>query len=98
MTKAFLEVEGGKAAASTRIHQKVEMLTEQVTHALTRRMPGGGTFHIEDIQDQVELALMRSGEQKIAREYVLYREERAKARRDDPEEAQKRFKRTGVRH
>ncbi len=81
MTKAFLEVEGGTAAASTRIHETVSMLTEQVNNALTRRMPGGGTFHIEDIQDQVELALMRAGEQKVARRYVLYREERANLRR-----------------
>ena len=86
MTKAFLEVEGGTAAASTRIHEKVRDLTEQVSTALTRRMPGGGTVHIEDIQDQVELALMRSGEQKVARAYVLYREARAKQRATDTAE------------
>jgi len=80
MTKAFLEVEGGTAAASTRIHEKVADLTDQVVRAVTRRMQGGGTVHIEDIQDQVELALMRAGERKVARVYVLYREERAKAR------------------
>ncbi len=55
-------------------------LTEQVVGALMRRQPGGGTFHIEDIQDQVELALMRSGEHDVARAYVLYREERARLR------------------
>ena len=55
MTKAFLAVEGGNAAASNRIHEIVKNLTEQVSHALTRRIPDGGTFHIEDIQDQVEL-------------------------------------------
>ena len=80
MTKAFLNVEGGLAAASTRIHQTVEGLTKQAVHALTRRMPDGGMFHIEDIQDQVELALMRAGEQKIARAYVIYRERRAHER------------------
>ncbi len=80
MTKAFLEVEGGTAAASTRIHETVRNLTEQVVAAVTRRMPGGGTVHIEDIQDQVELALMRAGEQKVARAYVIYREERARLR------------------
>ena len=57
MTKAFINVEGGTAAASTRIHQIVESLTQQVVNALTRRMPDGGTVHIEDIQDQVELSL-----------------------------------------
>jgi len=83
MTKAFLAVEGGSAAASTRIHQTVEELTEQVVSALTRRMPGGGTVHIEDIQDQVELALMRSGEHKIARAYVLYRAQQAQRRAEE---------------
>ncbi|MGE3919926.1 MAG: ATP cone domain-containing protein, partial [Gammaproteobacteria bacterium] len=80
MTKAFLAVEGGTAAASTRIHELVAHLTKQITEALTRRLETGGTIHIEDIQDQAELALMRSGEHKIARAYVLYREERRKAR------------------
>jgi len=81
MTKAFINVEGGTAAASTRIHQKVDDLSDQVLSALTRRLPDGGTLHIEDIQDQVELALMRAGEQKIARAYVIYREERSKERK-----------------
>ncbi|MFT5396705.1 MAG: ribonucleoside-diphosphate reductase alpha chain [Gammaproteobacteria bacterium] len=80
MTKAFINVEGGTAAASTRIHQIVESLSQQVVNALTRRMPDGGTVHIEDIQDQVELCLMRAGEQKIARAYVIYREERSRER------------------
>lgn len=80
VTKAFLAVEGGNAVASRRIHETVDRLTEQVTYAITRRLPGGGTIHIEDIQDQVELALMRSGEHKAARAYVLYREQRALAR------------------
>ncbi len=80
VTKAFLAVEGGSAAASGRIHDTVKQITEQVVQALTRRQPGGGTVHIEDIQDQVELALMRSGEHKIARAYVLYREQQAQRR------------------
>ncbi len=80
MTKAFLAVEGGSASGSTRVHDRVAELTAQVTAALTRRLPGGGTVHIEDIQDQVELALMRAGEHKVARDYVLYREARARER------------------
>ncbi len=80
MTKAFLAVEGGNAAVSSRVHERVRELTDQVVVALTRRLPGGGTVHIEDIQDQVELALMRAGEHKVARDYVLYREERARER------------------
>ena len=80
MTKAFLAVEGGQGAASARIRELVAGLTESAVSALVRRQPGGGTFHIEDIQDQVELALMRSGEHEVARAYVLYREKRAEAR------------------
>ncbi len=80
VTKAFLAVEGGNAAASTRIHTEVDVLTETVINAITRRMPAGGAIHIEDIQDQVELALMRAGQHKVARSYVLYREARAQER------------------
>jgi ribonucleoside-diphosphate reductase alpha chain len=80
MTKAFLAVNGAHGAASARIRELVAGLTDAVVGALQRRQPQGGTFHIEDIQDQVELALMRSGEHDVARAYVLYREERSKAR------------------
>ena len=80
ITKAFLAVEGGTAAASSRIHETVAKLTELVTATFQRRMPSGGTIHIEDIQDQVELSLMRSGEHKIARDYVIYREEQSRKR------------------
>ena len=80
MTKAFLAVNGGTGAASARVREQVARLTEAVVQALVRRQPSGGTFHIEDIQDQVELALMRAGEHNVARAYVLYREERAKER------------------
>ena len=81
MTKAFLAVEGGGAAESSRVREKVEALTAQVVNALTRHVSGGGTIHIEDIQDQVELALMRGGEHKVARDYVIYREQRAQQRK-----------------
>ena len=80
MTKAFLAVNGAQGAASARIRELVAGLTDTVVAAVLRRQPQGGTFHIEDIQDQVELALMRSGEHDVARAYVLYREERSKAR------------------
>ncbi|PJD92665.1 MAG: ribonucleoside-diphosphate reductase subunit alpha [Legionella sp.] len=80
LTKAFIAIEGPNAVASNRIRDQIETLTQQVTKALKRRLPTGGSIHIEDIQDQVELALMRSGQNKIARAYVLYREDRRKAR------------------
>ena len=73
ITKAYLAVEGGNAAASSRIHESEAQLASHITEIFRRRMPSGGTIHIEDIQDQVELALMRTGEHKIARSYVIYR-------------------------
>lgn len=80
MTKAFLAVNGGQGAASARMREMVEQLTADVVSALVRRQPTGGTFHIEDVQDQVELALMRSGEHDVARAYVLYRARRMQER------------------
>ena len=80
MTKAFLSVEGSSAAASTRIHNEVALLARLVDTAIKRRFPDGGVIHIEDIQDQVELAIMRAGYQDVARAYVIYREERSQAR------------------
>jgi ribonucleoside-diphosphate reductase alpha chain len=80
LTKAFLAVEGDAAAASRRVHERVEDLTARVAAAVTRRLGEGGACHIEDIQDQVELALMRAGEHKVARAYIVYRDERAKLR------------------
>lgn len=81
LSKAFLAVEGTGAAGSARIHGSVERLTQQVVAALQRRAGTARSLHIEDVQDQVELALMRSEEHKVARAYVLYREERAQQRR-----------------
>ena len=80
ITKAFLAVEGGQAALSTRIHERVSQLTQQITTILQQRHPKGGTLPIETLQDQVELALMRAEAHQVARAYVLYREERRKMR------------------
>ncbi|HJV02514.1 MAG TPA: ribonucleoside-diphosphate reductase subunit alpha, partial [Burkholderiaceae bacterium] len=87
MTKAFLAVNGGQGAASARIRDLVEQLTAAVVAALVRRQPSGGTFHIEDVQDQVELSLMRSGEHDVARAYVLYRAKHMEERRLQKEAA-----------
>ncbi len=80
LTKAFLAVQGGASAASASMREQVEELTQSVLRALLRSRPGGGTFHIEDIQDHAELALMRAGHHEVARAYVLYRERRAQER------------------
>jgi ribonucleoside-diphosphate reductase alpha chain len=80
LTKAFLAVHGNSAAASSRVREATSTLTESVVKALMRNKPGGGAIHIEEIQDQVELALMRHGEHEVARSYVLYREKRTQER------------------
>jgi ribonucleoside-diphosphate reductase alpha chain len=80
LMKAFLAVHGTQGAASASVRETVEGLTEAVVRALLRSRPGGGTFHIEDVQDHVELGLMRGGHHEVARAYVLYRERRAQER------------------
>ncbi|EKD72310.1 MAG: ribonucleotide-diphosphate reductase subunit alpha, partial [uncultured bacterium] len=85
LTKAFLAVEGDQASSSSRIHEKVSNLSQRITNTLTHRhgLQHGGTIHIEDIQDQVELELMRDSEYKVAKAYVLYREERRRLREQE---------------
>jgi len=83
ITKAFLAVEGNQSAASQRVREQVAILSQLVNNALLRRLPAGGAIHIEDIQDQVELALMRNGNHDVARAYVLYREKRNAERATD---------------
>ncbi len=80
MMKAFLAVRGSQGAASASVREVVDTLTQNVVRALVRSRPGGGTFHIEDVQDQVELGLMRGGHHEVARAYVLYRERHAQER------------------
>ncbi|MEO8188597.1 MAG: ATP cone domain-containing protein, partial [Burkholderiaceae bacterium] len=83
MTKAFIAVRGGQGAGSAAVREQVEKLTDGTVRALLRRLPAGGTFHIEDVQDQVELSLMRDGAHDVARSYVLYREKRSQERARD---------------
>ena len=89
VTKAFLAVNGGQSAASARVRELTAQLTDAVVAALMRRKPDGGAIHIEEIQDQVELALMRGGEHEVARAYVLYREKRAQERAHEKQKGAK---------
>ena len=86
ITKAFLATESGNAAASERIHKKVNVISTGVIEVFERRMPSGGTLHIEEIQDQVELQLMRSEELEVARSYILYRAGRTQERKKETPE------------
>lgn len=86
MMKAFLAVHGTQGAASASVREQVDQLTQAVVRALVRSRPGGGTFHIEDVQDQAELGLMRGGHHEVARAYVLYRERRAQERKQQTQQ------------
>jgi ribonucleoside-diphosphate reductase alpha chain len=88
LTKAFLAVRGAQGAASASVRDTVNELTDGVVRALVRSRPDGGTFHIEDVQDQVELGLMRAGHQDVARAYVLYRERRNQERAEQKKAAE----------
>lgn len=88
MTKTFLAVEGDTAISSSRIHETVALLTKKIADTFERRLHSAGTIHIEEVQDQVELELMRAGEYKVAKAYVLYREERRRARELQQAEAE----------
>ena len=89
MTKAFLATEGDTAASSSRIHEKVSGLTKKIADTFSRRLHSTGTLHIEEVQDMVELELMRAGEYKVAKAYVLYREERRRVREQKEAEDKK---------
>src|SRR5690606_10264015 len=73
--------------ASTRVHETVARMAQDITKLFRRRMPSGGSIHIEEIQDQVELMLMRTGEHKVARSYVIYRAEHARIREQTVQKA-----------
>ncbi len=84
ITKAFIAVEGESGGTiSSKVRDIVQRLTTQICAVVERRLPEGGVLHLEHIQDQVELALMREGEHEVARSYVLYREARSKERAVD---------------
>ncbi|OWQ87688.1 ribonucleoside-diphosphate reductase subunit alpha [Roseateles aquatilis] len=96
MMKAFLAVHGTSGAASASVRETVDALTDAVVRGLLRSRPGGGTFHIEDVQDHVELALMRGGHHEVARAYVLYRERRAQERQRQGEQQQAAVLESGI--
>ncbi|MET3804690.1 ribonucleoside-diphosphate reductase alpha chain [Nakamurella sp. UYEF19] len=80
ITKAFLAVEGERAQTSSRLRTLVSQLADDVVGTLHRRHAPGGKINLEDVQDQVELVLMRGGHAAVARAYILYREEHRRAR------------------
>ena len=100
--KAFLFDEDGQPrswANTTETRSKIEVVgTAAAQAALAKaKREGAIALRIEDIQDQVELALMRAGEHAVARGYVIFRERRAAGRKaaklETPVQAQLMIKR-----
>lgn len=79
MGKAFVVIQGEGSLLSQHIRDSLDDMTKDVLNMIVRR--GASSIHVEDIQDLVELALMRAGHHKEAKEYVLYREKRNAERR-----------------
>ena len=59
-----------------------EGLTRQVVEILEEQTPPGEAPTVEEIQDIVEKVLIENGHAKVAKAYILYREERARRRRE----------------
>jgi len=67
-------------AVGGRDRETAEKLTEQVIAYLEDTLPGGHMPQVEEIQDAVEKVLIENGHAKVAKTYILYREERARLR------------------
>ncbi len=68
-------------AVGGRDKSKAEFLADEVIKAMEEKFPDGYKPHIEEIQDFVEKVLIEHGHAKVAKEYILYRDERNKKRR-----------------
>ena len=69
-------------AVGGRDRKRAEELAEQVVEALESSTPKGHHPNIEEIQDTVEKVLIENGHAKVAKEYILYREESNRRRRE----------------
>ncbi len=78
--KAFIATHGESATQAAHFNDLLSHLMTEIFQQLTKKRPHGGGIVIEDIQDQVEQALMTQGHHPVARRYVLYREERTRER------------------
>jgi len=74
-------------AVGGRDRQRAEWLAQQVIQHLEAVTPPGHTPHIEEIQDAVEKVLIENGHAKVAKAYILYREERARRRQAESKHA-----------
>jgi uridine kinase len=69
-------------AVGGRDRATAEGLTQQVVDLLEAATPAGKYPTVEEIQDLVEKVLIENGHAKVAKAYILYREERARRRRE----------------
>lgn len=69
-------------AVGGRDRATAEALADQVTAVLGSTIPEGRPPNVEEIQDVVEKVLIENGHARTAKAYILYREERARRRRE----------------
>lgn len=69
-------------AVGGRDKELADFLSNEVVRILEAQTPAGHIPHIEEIQDLVEKVLIEKGHASVSKAYILYREERARRRRD----------------
>lgn len=74
-----------RAAVSVggRDKEKATELAKQVVEIMEEKFEEGYKPHVEEIQDIIEKVLIENGHAKVAKEFILYREEAARRRRED---------------
>ncbi|WP_279613422.1 ribonucleoside-diphosphate reductase subunit alpha [Burkholderia gladioli] len=78
-----LDARGHRGGSISQLSQRDRDLLAKMTDSVVERLAKmeAVSIPIEDIQDQVELALMRAGDLELARSYMLYRAAHAEDRK-----------------
>jgi len=63
----------------------IEKVTESVTAQALTLAAKGASITVEGIQDLVEVTLMKQGHHDVARDYIVYRDQRKALREDSPQ-------------
>ena len=83
--KAFIANDPNRAQHSEQLQHQLQHYTQHVLQMVESRRNDSQIIEIEQIQDYVEITLMREGEHQVARSYVLYRAQRNEERKQQQE-------------
>ncbi len=74
-----------RAAVSVggRDKERAEILSEKVIQLLEKTYDDDYTLHVEEVQDAIEKVLIEYGHAQVAKEFILYRDERNRKRQED---------------